>query len=231
MAGSGEVVTYRELEARSNQGAQLFRRLGLQRGDVIALLLDNVAEFFALVWAAQRAGLYYVCISTRLVASEVAFILEDSDARILITGGAMPDELSAEVDRLGITLFTLDGAHGRDFLAERSAQPATPIADESPGNDMLYSSGTTGRPKGIKPPLPDGALAESNALTELGRGTYGMDADTVFLSPAPLYHAAGRHGGHHGKVRCRAGAGRDRKVSGDPRAMGPHSFHPHAQAR
>ncbi len=78
----------------------------------------------------------------------------------------------------------------RDFLAERAASPVVPIADESPGNDMLYSSGTTGRPKGIKPPLPEGGLAETNGLTELGRSTYGIDENTVFLSPAPLYHAA-----------------------------------------
>ncbi len=193
MSGSGDTLTYAQLDSRSNQGAQLFRKLGLRRGDVIALLLDNRPEFFELVWAAQRAGLYYVCISTRLIASEVGFILSDSDSKVLIAGTGLASDTADEAERLGLNLFTLgpSGRPGvRDFLAERAYMPAVPIADESPGNDMLYSSGTTGRPKGIKPPLPQGPLAETNGLTELGRSTYGMNDSTVFLSPAPLYHAA-----------------------------------------
>jgi long-chain acyl-CoA synthetase len=191
MAGSGQTVSYAQLDGRSSQGARLLRKLGLRRGDVIALLLDNVPEFFEIVWAAQRAGLYYVCISTRLAPAEIGFILEDSEAKLLVGAAAVSSDIAGEAARLSVPLFTLgprDGA--RDFLAERARMPATPVADESPGNDMLYSSGTTGRPKGIKPPLPAGGLAETNGLTELGRTGYGMDEDTVFLSPAPLYHAA-----------------------------------------
>ena len=193
MAGSGDTVSYAQLDARSNQGAQMFRRLGLERGDVIALLLDNVREFLEIVWAAQRAGLYYVCISTRLVADEVGFILGDSEAKVLIAGNDLAVDIARQANDLGVTLFTLEPpghVAARDFLAERAAMPSTPIADESPGNDMLYSSGTTGRPKGIKPPLPEGAVAQTNGLTEMGRKLYGMDDSTVFLSPAPLYHAA-----------------------------------------
>ena len=193
MAGSGAVTTYAELDARSNQGAQLFRQLGLRRGDVIALLLDNVSEFFEHVWAAQRAGLYYVCISTRLVAAEVGFILGDSEAKVLIAGSDLAPDFADQAQAHGVSLFTLgpsNAAAARDFLAERAAMPAAPIGDESPGNDMLYSSGTTGRPKGIKPPLPVGPLAQTNGLTEMGRDLYGMSEETVFLSPAPLYHAA-----------------------------------------
>ena len=193
MAGSDEILTYAQLDARSNQGAQLFRGLGLERGDGIALLMDNSAWFFEVVWAAQRAGLYYTCISTQLVAAEIGFILADSGSKILIADPALAQEAAAEASRCGVELFTLGQAgleNARDFLAERALRPASPIADESPGNDMLYSSGTTGRPKGIKPPLPEGPLAMTNPLTELGRTVYGMDAGTVFLSPAPLYHAA-----------------------------------------
>ncbi|MCK9544234.1 MAG: acyl-CoA synthetase [Novosphingobium sp.] len=193
MAGSGAIVTYGQLEVRSNQCAHLFRSIGLRRGDVIALLLDNVAEFFELVWGAQRAGLYYVCISNRLVASEVAFILADSAARVLVTGADVDPAVIEEARRLEVTVFTLGPAANAavpDLLSARAVFPETPIFDESPGNDMLYSSGTTGRPKGIKPPLPEGPLAQTNPLTELGRTVYGMDADTIFLSPAPLYHAA-----------------------------------------
>ncbi len=192
IAGSGERVSYAQLEARSNQGAHLFRALGLKRGDGIALLLSNNAGFFEIVWAAQRAGLYYTCVSTRLAPAEIAYILEDSASKLLVTSEPVAPELLAELDRLGISCFDLTGAQAglRNFVAERAAMPETPIADESPGNDMLYSSGTTGRPKGIRPPLPEGALEQTNGLTELGRTLYGMDADTIFLSPAPLYHAA-----------------------------------------
>ena len=183
MAGSGETVTYAQLEARSNQGAHLLRALGLQRGDGIALMLENTPRFFEIVWAAQRAGLYYTCLSTRLAVPEVAFILADSGSKVLIASMPVPADLPTD----GLTVFA-PGA--RDFVAERAAFPQTPIADESPGNDMLYSSGTTGRPKGIRPPLPEGSLDQSNALTDFGRSSYGMDAHSVFLSPAPLYHAA-----------------------------------------
>ena len=191
MDDGGEAVTYAALEARSNQGAHLFRRLGLVRGDVVALLHENSPRFFEIVWAAQRAGLYYVCISTQLAAPEVEFILSDSGARLLVAGDAATDAVLA-VARAAMPVFRT-GAAGpgdRDFIAERAGCPETPIDDESPGSDMLYSSGTTGRPKGIKPPLPDGPLVATNGLTEVGRTVYGMDADTVFLSPAPLYHAA-----------------------------------------
>lgn len=183
MAGTGEAVTYAQLEARSNQGAHLFRALGLRRGDGVALLLDNGPAFFEIVWAAQRAGLYYTCLSTRLATPEIAFILADSGSRLLIASDPVPTDLPTE----GLVVFA-PGA--RDFLSERATMPETPIADESPGNDMLYSSGTTGRPKGIKPPLPEGTLDQSNALTDYGRTSYRMDADSIFLSPAPLYHAA-----------------------------------------
>ena len=185
MAASGEVTTYAQLDASTNRGAHLIRALGLKRGDGIALMLDNSAFFFEVVWAAQRAGLYYTCISTRLAAPEAGFIVIDSASTVLVSSAPVPDELA----RL-LPLVTLFAPGRRDFAAEAAAFPATPIASESPGTDMLYSSGTTGRPKGIRPALPEGGLDQTNALTEFGRNHYRMDADTVFLSPAPLYHAA-----------------------------------------
>jgi len=183
MAGSGETVTYADLDARSNQGAHLLRALGLKRGDGIALMLENDARFFEIVWAAQRAGLYYSCVSTRLAPPEIAFIVADSGSRVLVASAPVAADLVAPE----LIIF----APGtRDFVAERDAFPTTPIADETPGTDMLYSSGTTGRPKGIRPPLPEGSLDQTNALTEFGRSHYGMASDTIYLSPAPLYHSA-----------------------------------------
>ncbi|MFD2579981.1 AMP-binding protein [Novosphingobium colocasiae] len=101
MAGSGETITYAELEARANQGAHLLRSLGLKRGDGIALMLENTPRFFEIVWAAQRAGLYYSCLSTRLAVPEIAFILADSGSRVLVASMPVPDDLPTD----GITVF------------------------------------------------------------------------------------------------------------------------------
>jgi long-chain acyl-CoA synthetase len=193
MAGSGEIITYRELEDRSNQGAQLFRSLGLQRGDSIALYLENHPRYFEICWAAQRAGLYFTCISSSLTASEVEYIVRDCGAKLFLSSRAKADE----ADKLGpkladLRLFCVDGAHGAygDFCAARAEMAATPIADPSAGRDMLYSSGTTGRPKGVKFALGDEAFDADTPLAALVRGLYGLDEQTFYLSPAPLYHAA-----------------------------------------
>ncbi len=140
MAGSGETVTYGQLDARSNQGAHLFRSLGLQRGDVIALMMENNARYFEIAWAAQRAGLYFVCVSTKLTAAEAQYILEDCGAKVFITSPAMGpviDEIAKALP--GLTLYALGGTHGPyvDFEAARAPMPTTPIADESAGSDML----------------------------------------------------------------------------------------------
>ena len=193
MAGSGETVTYGQLDARSNQGAQLFRALGLAVGDVIAILMDNNPRFFEIAWAAQRAGLYYTCVSTKLTPAEVEYIVEDCGARALIVSPAL-DAIAEAVAPLvpGVRLFRVGGARGpfEDFEAARDALPATPIADETAGSDMLYSSGTTGRPKGVKPPLGGGPIDAPHALQMMAQGLFGFSGDSLYLSPAPLYHAA-----------------------------------------
>ena len=84
MAGSGETVTYRQLDERSNQGAQLFRSLGLKAGDVIAIFMDNHPRYYEIAWAAQRSGLRYTCISSKLTAGEVEYIVRDCEAKVLI---------------------------------------------------------------------------------------------------------------------------------------------------
>jgi len=193
MAGSGETVTYGELDARSNQGAQLFRSWGLRAGDVIALLMDNTPRFFEIAWAAQRSGLYYTCVSTKLTAAEVEYIVKDCEARALIVSPAL-DAVSQALAPLipGVRLCRTGGgmAPFEDFEAARAAMPATPIADETAGSDMLYSSGTTGRPKGVKPALGGGPIDAPNALQMIAQGLFGFSGDSVYLSPAPLYHAA-----------------------------------------
>ena len=193
MAETGEVVTYGELEARANQGAQLFRRLGLKRGDHIAILLENHKEFLTLCWAAQRSGLYYTAISWRLQVEEVEYIVNNCEARVFITSHERKDVVSQLTGKLDLVTdyFMLDGViDGFESWEDATAQESTdPIADQAEGVAMLYSSGTTGYPKGVKRPLPDAPYGETDAMPLLGM-LYGATQESIYLSPAPLYHAA-----------------------------------------
>ncbi len=194
MAATGETVTYKDLNDRSNQGAQLFRKYGLKRGDAIAIFMENNARFMELCWAAQRSGLYFTCISSRLTAGEVEYIAGDCGAKLFITSAAMGSVVDELVDMMpGVEHRLMVGGTRpgyESFEDARDAMPAEPIADESAGTDMLYSSGTTGRPKGIKSPLPDGPINEVPSLLALIMGLYGAGTESTYLSPAPLYHAA-----------------------------------------
>ncbi len=194
MAASGETVSYRQLEERSNQAAHLFRTLGLVRGDAIAIFMDNRADYFQLAWAAQRSGLFYACISSKLTASEVDYIVRDCGAKILLASAAL-GAIAAQAASLvpaGVMRLAVGGAiTGFDaFEPMALAQPTTRIADESPGQDLLYSSGTTGRPKGIKSTMVSGAIDEPNPLIMLLKMLYDFGPGMRYLSPAPLYHAA-----------------------------------------
>lgn len=194
MASTGETVTYGQLEARSNQGAHLFRSLGLKAGDVIAIFLDNHPRYFEIAWAAQRCGLYYTCISSKLTASEVEYIVGDCGAQVLITSvsvGPVTEELPGVLPA-SVKLYMVGEARApfADFEAARAAFPTTPIADQTAGSDMLYSSGTTGRPKGIKPMLTGLPIDEPSPLAAMSRAMFGFPDPSTYISPAPLYHAA-----------------------------------------
>jgi acyl-CoA synthetase (AMP-forming)/AMP-acid ligase II len=191
VAETGETRTYGELEAGSNRVAHFARSRGLGHDDVIAIMLENRPEYYDLVWGAQRAGLRYVCISSKLTADETDYILENSGAKLFVLSASLAG-LAAQLST-GIERYSLGGpvagyAPLEDALA---AMPATPVADERAGVDMLYSSGTTGRPKGVRIPLPvDPALDAPNPLLMLTGHLYGFNPASVYLSPAPLYHAA-----------------------------------------
>lgn len=194
MAGSGEMLTYRELEDRSNQAAQLFRSLGLRPGDHIAILCENQSHFYEICWGAQRSGLTYTAISTRLGTDEIAYIVNDCNARLLIVSAGLVKQAEAILELTpGVRQRLLIGAdapgHQR-WEQALAAQPARRITDESAGGDMLYSSGTTGRPKGVFSPPDSSAIDASTPLIEMNRKAYGVDPETRYLSPAPLYHAA-----------------------------------------
>jgi long-chain acyl-CoA synthetase len=191
VAETGETVSYAALEARSNRAAQLFRARGLAPGDTIALFLDNIPEYFELTWGAQRSGLFYVCVPAKLTAPEVDYILADSGATLLIASAALA-AVAEKIELGGRTALAIGPIAGwEDWATAVSAMPATPIADERAGVDMLYSSGTTGRPKGVRVALPeDPSITAPNVLMQLAVGLYGFGPDTIYLSPAPLYHAA-----------------------------------------
>jgi long-chain acyl-CoA synthetase len=192
-ADSGDALSYQQLNERANQCAHAFRHLGLQRGDVVAVLLDNGFDIFEIAWAAQRTGLYLTSISTKLTAADVAYIVADSGARLVVASDRLASIAEAAIDpRDHIRGFAAISNTGKleSWAALRERQSPLPIADESPGSDMLYSSGTTGRPKGVRPPLPDGEIDAETPLMRMGRGLYGMTADTIYLSTSPLYHAA-----------------------------------------
>ena len=192
-ADTGSTLSYRQLNERANQGAHALRLLGLKRGDVLAVLLDNGFEIFEIAWAAQRAGLYLTSISTRLPSADVAYILEDSGARILIASDRLSSVAAAARDHVPhVQGFSIAAPLGglMSWKTLRESRPTFAISDESAGADMLYSSGTTGRPKGVRPPLPSGEITAATPLMRMATTLYDMRPESLYLSTSPLYHAA-----------------------------------------
>ncbi len=195
MAGSGQTLTYRELDERSNRLAHLLRAAGLQRGDHVALFMENNPRFMEVIWAALRSGLYITAVNSHLTADEVAYIVDDCGAKAFVTSTALAG-VAAQLDwaalpRVGTKLVAdgeLDGFDGYENAV--AAFPGERLADESHGTTMLYSSGTTGRPKGVLRALPEGKPGEGDARLRPMGSAYGFGPDMVYLSPAPMYHAA-----------------------------------------
>ncbi len=195
MAGSGESISYRELDEASNRGAQFLRSLGIKCGDHLALYMENSLQFMEIVWACQRAGVIVTAISTHLKSEEVIYITGDCDAKIFVFS-----KKTAEVS-VGILnnlvkvnhIFTSDClVQGvRSWDNDSALLEPVPIDDESRGLLMLYSSGTTGTPKGILPQFTEGVeITEVLPLWQAMMAGLQFSEDMVYLSPAPLYHAA-----------------------------------------
>jgi long-chain acyl-CoA synthetase len=196
MAASGESLSFGELESHTNQGAQLFRSLGMKTGDGIAIFMENNVRYLEICWAAQRAGFYFTCVSSRLTAGEIEYIVKDCGAKAFIAGHSLA-KVAGEVAPLipGVKLFMLGGTIPgyESYEARSAAMPATPVEDETAGAAMLYSSGTTGRPKGVRQPLSGLPIDSPSPLLGLVTMLYGINENSIYLSPAPLYHAAPLH--------------------------------------
>jgi long-chain acyl-CoA synthetase len=195
MAGSGATMTFAELDAAANRLSHYFRDAGLGVGDHVSFCLENHPRYHEIAWGCAYAGLTYTAMSSRLTTEEAAYILEDSGARVYITSAHKRDtaaELAGKVPSVERSLM-LDGVIDGFESYEDAVRdlPAEPLPDPRiAGRDMLYSSGTTGRPKGVALPPPDQPLDQPNALTLGAQLLFGFTDETVYLSPAPLYHAA-----------------------------------------
>jgi long-chain acyl-CoA synthetase len=210
MASTGLEVSYRDFEARSNQLAHLLAAHGLQPLDHYAIYMENNERYLEACAAGERSGLYYTCVNSYLTAEELGYILANSRAKVLITSRAKREvalealEHAPEVD----LVLVVDGGDGttgevRDYATAVADHPTTPLPEERLGTPMLYSSGTTGRPKGSSVPCPVQHPGESLPLFTFLGNLWHYREDMVYLSPAPLYHSAPqaavnltlRHGG------------------------------------
>jgi len=197
-AGSGEVLTYAELDARSNRLAQLLWSQGLRPGDHVAVFLENHLRYFEVAWAALRSGLYLTTVNRYLTGPEAGYIVDDCGAKVLVSSRAV-HEAAVEIpdhapscERMLVIGELPDESAGRFERYEDAlnAHPPEPLVEEPLGEFMLYSSGTTGRPKGIARPLSGRPVSQGLAMGVTLKALFGADPDTVYLSPAPMYHSA-----------------------------------------
>ncbi len=196
MAGSGESVSYAEFDARTNRLAHLLRAQGLRRLDHYAIFMENNSRYLESCGAGERSGLYYTCVNSYLTAEELAYILQNSESQLLITSQEKREVAAQALKSCPrIKLCLVVGGGGRqglfaDFETAVGGYPGTPIADEALGTPMLYSSGTTGRPKGILRPLPENPPSEPLPLFHFLHKLWRYREAMTYLSPAPLYHSA-----------------------------------------
>jgi long-chain acyl-CoA synthetase len=192
LAASGTVIGFDELEERANRLAHHWRSAGLRHGDTVAAIMENNEHVHAVMWAARRSGLYYALINTHLTPAEAAYIVDNSGAKAIIGSRAtrvVCEGLAKNVPEcLMIADDDLDGwLRYPECVAE---QQSTPIPDESEGDLLQYSSGTTGRPKGIRRELAGVSPAEAPNMLAPLLSAVGITGDSIYLSPAPLYHTA-----------------------------------------
>lgn len=194
-AVTGETHTYRQLNDRSNQLAQLMWQQGLRRGDHVAIFMENDVRYFDVVWAALRSGLYLTTVNRYLTEDEAAYIIDNSESRVVVASDQLADVCSnlpnicTHVERWLMKGSPIAGYE--DYEQVLAGYDASPLEAEPAGAFMLYSSGTTGRPKGILRPLPDQQISDdAGPVGALQQALWGFDENSIYLSPAPLYHSA-----------------------------------------
>jgi len=191
-----EVLTYGELESRSRRLARALQKEGLEPGDTVAALLPNGTAFYELFWACHRSGLYFTPVNWHLQDEEVEYIVDNADARAFVADGRFAEQAGAVAADLSLRLALCVGGPvpGFDPLAERieAVSEDAQLERELEGSVMLYSSGTTGRPKGVRRPLRDAPAGDpATVMAAVGLlKLFGMQDGDRYLSPAPLYHAA-----------------------------------------
>ena len=192
---SGEIQTYKQLDENSNRLSQFLYEQGLRRGDHISIFMDNNLKFFEVAWAALRSGLYITTINRYLTAPEVAYIIEDSESKCLVSTNALADVdekllNEQQFKNCSIRLMCEDAIDGWSSYEETLASSnPEPLDEQWMGGAMLYSSGTTGKPKGIFRELPQIKITDLPDNIPL-LGAWGIGKDSTYLSPAPLYHSA-----------------------------------------
>ena len=193
LAGTGERTTYALLEERSRRLAAALARRGLGRGDHVAILMENSPASLEVAWAAQRSGLYYTPVNAHLRPAEVDHIVADSGAAALLASASLGEVALRLAPTASLTTrIAVDGdIPGFDSYDDVLAGVDADVdIDETEGAPMFYSSGTTGRPKGVLHALPPRGRPSAISLAARGSGLYSVGPDTVHLTPAPLYHAA-----------------------------------------
>ncbi|TVR25118.1 MAG: acyl-CoA synthetase [Ilumatobacter sp.] len=195
MAGSGFTQSFAELDAAANRLSHLFRAAGLQPGDHVAICMENHDHYLEVIWGCHYAGLIYTAASSRLTSNELAYIVDDCGARVFITSKYKADQAAEIIDatpKVELRLMldaTIDGYES--YEAAVAAQPAEPLAERVAGMDMLYSSGTTGMPKGVLRSYVEEPLESTGGpIVPLLQLLFAVDDSSVYLSPAPFYHAA-----------------------------------------
>ncbi len=196
MGGSGFTQTFAELDAAANRLSRLLRAVGVLPGDHVALCMENHDRYFEIVWGCHYAGAVYTACSSRLTSGELSYILNDCAAKVFITSKYKADQAAEIVgDTPGVELRlmldgTIDGHESYETAV--AAQEPTPLEGQRiAGIDMLYSSGTTGKPKGVTKPFPNEPLEGTPAGVASTLGMlFGFGQESIYLSPAPMYHAA-----------------------------------------
>ncbi|WP_064444717.1 acyl-CoA synthetase [Rhodococcus sp. YH3-3] len=194
IADSGQTLTYGQLDARSSSLASALHELGLRKGDGVAVLADNAAEVFEIYWATMQSGLYITPVNRNLSADEVAYIVDDSNAKVLFASAEISD-LASKVRELLPTVAYAYSFGGRiagyESYEELVESAHAPLTQRPRGADMMYSSGTTGRPKGVRAALlPIDVSEPGDPVTGLLAHVFKVGPDDVYLQPAPIYHAA-----------------------------------------